>query len=163
MKLIKSTLAIIVVCFLVFYSCTQNNRFDSIEFKDLLSERIKSKINNKNRVEIKIRDLTNFKWDTFFVISPYSKISTLEDNLKIDLKIMDKIQIEKRDDITILVFLEHGKVVKFIEYPRWPGDFSELGEVKFYYPNDAFFEVEEVNRLTSNGKKWLLIKKVDSH
>jgi hypothetical protein len=162
MKLTKSILAITIVFIIVFLSCSQNSSFDSKKFKELLSERIKTKINNKNRIEIKIKDFTNFEWDAFFVIPPYSKIFTLENDLKIDLKMMGKIQIEMRDDINILVFVKHGKVVKFIEYPRWPGDFSELGEVKLYSPNDALFEVEEANKFTSDGKKWLLIKKVGS-
>lgn len=158
MKWIKITMAIMIV-FIVFLSCGRNSGFDAKEFKELIGERIKTKIDNKKRIEIKIKEFTKFEWDAFFIIPPYSKISALESHLKIDLKMMRNIRIENRDDIVILVFANQGRVVRFVEYPRWPGDFSKLGEVKFYSPNDAFFEVEENGGIASNEKKWLLIKK----
>jgi hypothetical protein len=154
----KSILIIlqIIIAMVIIISCGQDKKYESAKFKELLTEIIKSKINNPNRIEIVLKDLTDFKWDSFIVVPPYSKLSDLEKELKINLKMIECTDIERRDDINILVFVQKGQVIKFIEYPRWPGDFIKLGKKKLYTPNDAIFLVEETDVNTIGGKKLIL-------
>jgi hypothetical protein len=157
-RIIKSIFIPTIIVMAFFISCSRDRKYESIKFKKLLIDKIQTKINNPNRIEIIMKDLTDFKWDSFIVIPPYTKLSLLENELKLNLKKVECTEIEKRDDINVLVFIQNGQVIKFVEYPRWPGDFSELGKIKLYAPNDAIFIVEETNEFTSDGKNRLILK-----
>ena len=42
----------------------------------------------------------------------------------IDLKSIEHFGIESRDDINLIVFIKNNSPIRVIEYPRYPGDFS---------------------------------------
>ena len=94
-KLLVITLCIIT---LVFSACSGNNE----KFEAKLSEQ-------KEVSKVKLTELTDFKWDYAYFISPYVSKEEIEKIISIKL---DEIQDNNNNDSTIyVVFTEKNKVV----------------------------------------------------
>jgi hypothetical protein len=107
---------------------------------------------------LNISESTDFGWDSLLILTPYSQPENIEQRFKIDLSKTKHSNIEMRDDINQLIFFGGGKPVRMIEYPRYPGDFAD-NKVEFVKRNDAIFEVLVTNEKTSDGNKWIKLKR----
>lgn len=93
----------------------------------------------KENNEIDISNLSEFKWDRAYLITPYSTEEEIENQL--GAKFNDKSNIDFRDDIYLLIFLHEDEVVQYINLKRQGLDFS-IGENDFLTPSDDRLYVE---------------------
>jgi len=134
----------IIIAFAVCtISCDIFNPYYAKNFEDKLKTSIKNQIEKKGKARIVIKDLTDFDWDYFFCVSPYSELSRVENITNIDVSILKKTRIRYRDDINVLVFIKSDKITKYIEFPIYFGDFMGLkSENLLFSAKNAIFIVE---------------------
>jgi len=140
-------------------SCFHNQkRDDSIKIKleDLF---LKSIINEKTLI-FRIDTITEFKWDKFLIIPPYTKLSTLSKKLHIDLSELKNTGIEYSDNKSILVFIKNNIILKYTEYPRNPGDFSTINSLELFVPDTAIFKLTKTDQKTIDKKDYYIIEKI---
>ncbi|USK80764.1 membrane lipoprotein lipid attachment site-containing protein [Peribacillus frigoritolerans] len=104
-----------------------------------LEKSIFSIVEDKNNSEIRINSLTTFDWEKAFIFTPYSTQEGIEEQLGVNFN--DPSDIDWRDDIYLLVFLNDDKVVQYIEIDRQGADFT-IGEKKHLTPSDDLITIE---------------------
>jgi hypothetical protein len=103
-----------------------------------LEKSIQSIIKDKSKSEININSLADFDWDKAFLIMPYSNQESIKDQLGVEFQ--DPSNMESRDDIFLLVFLNGDDVVQYAELNREQSDFS-IGEKEYLTPSDAWISI----------------------
>lgn len=100
-----------------------------------LEKSISSITEDKNNSEIILTTLTSFDWQKAFLFTPYSTQEGIEEQL--GFKFNDPSDIDYRDDIYLLVFINDDKVVQYVEVERHGADFT-IGEKEYLTPlNDV--------------------------
>ncbi|WP_082892554.1 hypothetical protein [Rossellomorea aquimaris] len=127
--------SVIVLLFLLLVGCSQSD----VQHDTELEEAIYSVVGDQNKSEINIRSLTTFDWEKALLFTPYSTQEGIEEQLGFDFK--DPSNIDTRDDIYLLVFLNNDKVVQYIEIARQGTDFS-IGEKGYLTPSDNVISIE---------------------
>lgn len=150
-----------------------NSLSDSNEyFNDLQNDTIFAKI-IENEILLKLNKdletktidfdtLTHFDWDNMVILPPYSIPDSVGKRLGFSGKVLEKTGINYRDEINVLVFLNIDKVVRIVEYPRFPGDFSENEIIRIRREN-AKFEIIETNQKNVLGDTWILVNLITSN
>lgn len=95
---------------------------------------------------VRLADLTTFAWEKIYIFSPYTSLEKIHQFLGFKWSVARSTGIDYRDDINLLVFVENGKVVHFIEYPRTRADFKPLENSQGLTPERAKFEIQTKNR-----------------
>ncbi|SDN94809.1 hypothetical protein [Bacillus sp. OK048] len=128
-------ITVFILLLLLLVGCSQSNVQQNTDLEDF----IYSIVEDKNKSEISIKSLTTFDWDKAFLFSPYSTQEGIEEQLGTDFK--DPSNINTRDDIYLLVFLNGGKVVQYVEIKRQGSDFSirKKGQLT---PSDDVISIE---------------------
>ena len=125
------TFYILLILFLAWCSNVSHNTG--------LEKSIFSIVEDKNNSEIRINSLTTFDWEKAFIFTPYSTQEGIEEQLGVNFN--DPSDIDWRDDIYLLVFLNDDKVVQYIEIDRQGADFT-IGEKKHLTPSDDLITIE---------------------
>ncbi|PGZ97836.1 hypothetical protein COE51_13305 [Bacillus pseudomycoides] len=114
---------VIIVIFSLYLlvGCSLSN----VQQNKKLEESIHSVVENKSESEIDISSLAKFTWDKAFIFPPYTTQESIDEQLGVHYK--DLSNIDMRDDIYLLVFLNEGKVIQYAEINRQQSDFS-IGE-----------------------------------
>ncbi|MFB1051987.1 hypothetical protein [Paraliobacillus sp. JSM ZJ581] len=100
-----------------------------------LEKSISSITEDKNNSEISLTTMTSFDWEKAFLFTPYSTQEGIEEQLGV--KFNDPSDIDYRDDIYLLVFINDNKVVQYVEVERHGADFT-IGEKEYLTPlNDV--------------------------
>lgn len=68
---------------------------------------------------------------------------TIDEDLGYTWQPARSIGIYQRDDISLLVFTNSGKVVFYVDHPRYLGDFDGNHKQGGYSPDEAIFKVVE--------------------
>jgi len=124
-------------------SCDIFNPYYATNFENKLEISIKNQIEKKGKARIVLKDLTDFDWEYFFYVSPYSNLTKDEVFNKINVDILKRTNIRERDDINVLVFVKKGKITRYIEFPIYLGDFQNLNSrYKLFSAKAAVFIVE---------------------
>ena len=105
-------ISVFVLLLLLLVGCSQSD----VQHNTDLEESIYSIVENENKSLININLLTTFDWDEAFLFTPYSTQEGIEEQLGTDFK--DPSNIDTRDDIYLLVFLNKNKVVQYAEIER---------------------------------------------
>ena len=111
-------LTVVIFTLALLASCNQNR----IDRNTELEESIHSLVEEQKVSEIKINSLTNFDWDQAFLFLPYTTEESIEEQLGVEFE--DPSQIDSRDDIYLLVFMNDQQVVQYAEIDRLKSDFS---------------------------------------
>lgn len=122
-----------MLALLLLVGCSQNKRNTEIE------ESIRSIVEDTNKSEINIKSLANFDWDKAYLFTPYSTQEGINEQLRVEFK--DTSNIDHRDDIYLLVFLNSDKVVQFVEINRQQSDFS-IGKKEYLTPSNALINIQ---------------------
>ncbi|WP_240335299.1 hypothetical protein [Paraliobacillus sediminis] len=104
-----------------------------------LGESVYSIVEDKNNSEISLKSLTSFDWEKAFLFTPYTTQEGIEKQL--DVNFNDPSNIDYRDDIYLLVFMNGGKVGQYVEVDRQGADFT-IGEKKYLTPSDDLIFIE---------------------
>ena len=122
-------------------SCSINEKsLENIIFKEL-----------EKSNELNLSNYNEFNWDSVIILGAYSNIEKVEKEKNIDLSNVSN-SIEMLDYINLIVFLKHGKAVRYSEISRNVADFNDYQEV--IKKNNANF-ILDVNQ---NNSKILKIK-----
>jgi len=120
-----------------------------------IESNLKSKILSGDK-ELVMSELTNFKWDSLLILTPYSRPDKIEDQFHVDLSSVKHSEIEHSDSFNQLIFLYQGKVVNMVEHDRYPGDFSK-NEIEMIARSKAAFSINLTEEKTTDGKQWIEI------
>ncbi|MEH7331065.1 hypothetical protein V7161_00090 [Neobacillus drentensis] len=130
---------VIIVIFSLYLlvGCSDSNVLQNKK----LEEFIYTVVEDKSKSEIDITSLAKFTWDKAFIFPPYTTQVSIDEQLDVHFK--DPSNIDTRDDIYLLVFLNKGKVVQYEEIKRQKSDFS-VGEKKFLTPSSASIKIVRI-------------------
>ncbi|RDV15410.1 hypothetical protein DXT99_10165 [Pontibacter diazotrophicus] len=104
-------------------------------------------------------ELTQFKWDSLIILTPYSNPESLADKFDVNFSSIEHAGIQSRDDINLIIFFDEGEPIRMVEYPRYPGDFAN-NEIRFVRRNEAIYNIVVTDQLSTGGDKWInVIKK----
>lgn len=154
----KFKLSICILLITLLFSCKLNSRAykvsNDIEHLTLLKEEIIS-----GKKIIRFENIVKFEWDSLIILTPYSLSEKVGEKHNIDLKSIEHFGIESRDDINLIVFIKNNSPIRVIEYPRYPGDFSN-NEIEIIEKSKANYTIELTDEKTIDGRQWIrLIKK----
>ena len=152
----KFKLLIYIFSSILFFSCEQNGNNKVSNDKEHL-ELLKKEIISGKEI-IRFESIMKFDWESLIILTPYSWTEQVGKDNKIDLTSIEHFGIESRDDINLIVFLKNNKPVRVIEYPRYPGDFSN-NKIEIIEKSKANFKVELTEETTENGKQWVRLIK----
>ncbi|WP_273127817.1 hypothetical protein [Bacillus weihaiensis] len=130
---------LIFFVFLLLLLLTGYNILNKVSHNVELGKSIYSIVEDVNNTEISIKTLTDFDWDKGFLFTPYSTQKGIDEQLGVHFK--DPSNIDWRDDIYLLVFMEDDKVVQYVEIDRQGADFK-LGEKEYLTPSDDVIIIE---------------------
>jgi hypothetical protein len=98
-----------------------------------------------NATQINLADLTDFAWDNLYIFAPYTTPEQINVALGFTWPDAESSDIAMHDDITLLVFVENGRVVDHVEFPRAQGDFAAAAAAQPYPPEQAVFVLDNSN------------------
>jgi hypothetical protein len=86
---------------------------------------------------VNVSEVAAFAWDRLFVFPPYTSSAQVEKEL--GFRWSESARIESSDSFVLLVFVDRGRVVRFIEQPRSSGDFSPCHRAGGFSRAEAVF------------------------
>ncbi len=137
-SIILSGFSILLSCFLL--SCMDKQKKDDL-IKQKLEIIFHSSINKNTQLIFKLDTITDFKWDNFIVLPPYTNLNKLSNKINIDLGELKGTSIEYADNKTILLFVKSNNVFKYVEFPRFPIDFAGINDFNLYTPENSTFKL----------------------
>lgn len=126
-------LTVFIVSLLLLVGCNQTN------YNQKLEESIQSAVNKENTQELDLKSLTDFDWDKAFLFPPYTVQETIDEQL--GTKFKDPSNMDKRDDIFLLVFMKDNKVVQYTEISRESADVT-IGKRQYLTPSNDLIHIE---------------------
>jgi hypothetical protein len=124
-KKIKNMKKTFLIIFIV--SLTSCESFFQLNFDRDLTHKIKSEY-LKEKKPIDLDNLTDFEWDNYFIIYPYSIPEEIEKKYKIDLSnLSEYVAID--DSKLVLVFIKNKKSIKICEI-KYQVEFTENKKLK---------------------------------
>ena len=128
--LIMRTVLIYVVGALIFSACSQfRGQLDSSEgLEKLIEAEIEASLSG-NMGLVTFSGLGDFQWDQLLILAPYSHLGELEKELGVNLDGLSHFDIDQRNDVALIVFLDGNTPVRVVAYPRSSGDFAEIEPV----------------------------------
>jgi hypothetical protein len=94
----------------------------------------------------RLADVTDFEWDRFYVVGPYSSNERVDRRLGFDWGKAENSDYGKTDGGSLLVFVRDGEVVHAFDQPSTDGDFTCVGEEPLT-PGQAVLRVKRGNVL----------------
>jgi hypothetical protein len=92
---------------------------------------------NGDFIMIDVPRVTQFTWDRVAIFAPYTPADKVREELGSAWP--EAGRIEKKDDFALLVFLDQGKVVRFVDLPRAAFDLAPAARKGGYSHSDAIF------------------------
>lgn len=92
-----------------------------------------------NQTELQVQEQTNFEWDKAYLFTPYSTEDGMSDELGFSFK--DPSNIDMRDDIYLLVFVQNDTVIRYAELKRNGADYS-IGDQAYLTPTESTIYIE---------------------
>ena len=127
-------------------SCRQNEKVRSDRvFEDLIKQNVLS-----GQPILNLDSIAQFEWDSIIILTPYANPADISEQFKIDLSKIATTNIESRDDINVLIFVDDGNLVRVVEYPRYPGDFAK-NDIEFIKRSDARFRITVTHPRSTRG------------
>ena len=112
---------------------------DDMQDRTGLEKSVQSIMMDEDISEIHIKSLTDFDWEKAYLITPYSDQKSIEKQIGVSFK--DKSNMNMRDDIYLIVFIQDDKVIQYAELKRQGADFS-VGEKEYLTPIDDVIKID---------------------
>lgn len=153
-KLLIGCILVILFALGAFYSIRYiNAREQRRNFSRKLAEAVEKKWSNNNAVEVRLKDLTDFTWDRVYIFNPYTSTEKIDKDLDYVWQSAGHTSIYTLDAVILLVFTHKGRVVFYMDLPRYPVDFRGNYKQDGYSPGEAIFNiVKKANQ--DNGLHW---------
>jgi hypothetical protein len=104
---------------------------------------------------VDIGEIDQFAWDRLYVFTPYTPHTTVDAALGFEWAKVHEIDIERRDDINLLVLARGRFVVAYLELPRSRLDFAHISDDHMFTPSSAQFHTR-----TESGSQVVLMTPV---
>jgi hypothetical protein len=90
---------------------------------------------------VSLGSLTEFPWERLYIFPPYTSREVIDRELGFTWKQASRTGIARDDGIALLVFVDAGKVVRYVVQPRSDGDFAAVKTPGGLSRADAVFTV----------------------
>jgi hypothetical protein len=100
---------------------------------------------------IDLTECTDFKWDRLFIFGPYTTARTINKNINTFWLGAYFSRIDSDESITLLIFMNKGRVVQYVEFSRDKVDFSTVANEAGYSSYEAKFTLDERGRVVWHG------------
>lgn len=102
----------------------------------------------KNSKEIDISSATNFRWDTLYLFTPYTDTKKVlkKDNVRY---YNSKLNMEYKDTMNIIAFVNSKKIVTYIKIDRVSFDFEPI-------VNNKIIRDKAVFKVANNDNRYIL-------
>ena len=160
---IYSLVPIIVGLFIMISvkgSSDMDYRLETRDFNVNLIHKLKTTILSNTQSDSKILQLNsvmNFDWDYLLIIPPYCNIDKVSEEQNVPTKQISKTNIHMRDDINVLAFYKDTELINYIEFPRYPGDFSN-NPTQLIRRENARFSIIVTDEKNGVGDNWIKIE-----
>lgn len=104
-------------------------------------------------LNFRLDTLTNFSWDSVFILTPYYPIENMEKNMKIDLADLKKTRIVSDEVSNVLAFIKDGELINFVDLPRDKGDFRNIPSNIIFTKDNCIFELKMTNFKNGSGQQ----------
>ncbi|MBC8162876.1 MAG: hypothetical protein H7Z42_16835 [Roseiflexaceae bacterium] len=104
---------------------------------------------------VDIGQIDQFGWDRLYVFTPYTPHTTVDEALGFAWAKVHELDIERRDDINLLVFTQGRSVASYLELPRNRLDFAHISDDHLFTRLSAQFQAR-----TESGSQVLLLTPV---
>ena len=141
---------------LYFTFLTACSSYVRINLDNLLKEKIQDAVISGKEI-IDFKEMAEFDWDSLIILAPYSRLDVLEQKYNVDFRPIYHTGIDHRENISLIVFFNEGKIVKMVMYGRYPGDFAE-NKSEFVKRDQAKYRVRNTNKKLSGGKDWIVVE-----
>jgi hypothetical protein len=105
---------------------------------------------------VTISAVTDFSWEELYVFAPYTPIQRIQMQLGFKWAEAEKTHIDSSDTFYLLVFVQHGSVVRHFKSPRRIGDFDGLEVRNRFTPGNDTFEIKSFGSNNPNRFKFTL-------
>jgi hypothetical protein len=96
-------------------------------------------------------ELAPFEWSRLYVFPPYTTPEQIDRELGFACASWQRADIEHRDDVYLLIFVDGPRVTRHVAHNRAKGDFAGLHRVGGYTRAEAVFVVD-----SSKGRRRLI-------
>jgi hypothetical protein len=101
---------------------------------------------------IKLKDLTDFKWDRVYIFTPYTRHEKIDEALGFVWQPARSIGIDLHDNFNLIVFTHNGQVASYLTHPRSLGDLANIKKPEGFGPDEAIFVVDEIKQNSADGR-----------
>jgi hypothetical protein len=109
--------------------------------------KIVSSHENHQTATIDFSNLTLFSWERLYIFPPYTSSEEIDKVLGTVWLGSRLTSIESNEGITLLIFTQKSKVVQYLEFPRYLGDFAMAGNKTGYDRTESLFVLDERNNI----------------
>ena len=90
----------------------------------------------------RLTDLTDFEWDGFVAFGPYTTQEVAERALGFPWPEISQFEIDRRDSLSVLVFVKDGLVVRAERHPRCKPDFDRRLSARLFAPGETVLVID---------------------
>jgi hypothetical protein len=159
-RLILIGVALLSLVYIDISSLGKTGKENAEKVKRRLADSVARKRGKNEEVTVKLKDLTDFKWDRVYIFPPYTGLETIDNDLGFVWPQARSIRTDFRDDINLIVFTDNKQVIAYVEYPRSLGNLDGNYKREGYSPDEAIFIVEE-GPLQPDGRPLLRLRNRD--
>ncbi|MBC7494455.1 MAG: hypothetical protein H7221_05550 [Flavobacterium sp.] len=119
-----------ITFFFIFWILVSCKYFNQIKSDEELTTKIEKEISNAKKSDsIDLQKLTNFEWNSYLILGPYSTIEIEQEKYNVDLSNISENGIEMTDYYYLLVFIKNKKSIKICELKKY-GKFDQKKKLK---------------------------------
>jgi hypothetical protein len=159
-------ITIIIIKLFLISACTHRNQEDlksDIELEKKFEQLTSRALIDTTSVKFRLDTLTRFSWDTLIIRTPYYPIENLIEEHKIDASEINISKIHNNDNSNLLLFVENGKIINYLNLPRDKGDFSNIGDKNLILTREnCIFELIKTEQKFVSGQRIVRIKPLTS-
>ena len=122
----RTVLNFVTVALLLLGCSKFDNQLSSDnELEALIAKEVKASL-SENMGLVALTEIGGPEWNQLLILAPYSPLTEVETQTGVDLSSIRHFDIDQRDDIALMVFLDGEQPVRAVAYPRSAGDFAEV-------------------------------------
>lgn len=125
----KNIIMILMLILILLIGCISLRYYNTSKIKE--NTKLKKQIIKivQNSKQIDFSEVTNFKWDTLYLFTPYTDTNKIlkKDGVK---KYNNELDMEYNDGINIIAFVDSKKIVTYIKVNRIDLDFESINNNK---------------------------------
>jgi len=105
-----------------------------------ISKNIARDFESSSGKSVNLAEAVAGSWETVCILGPYMNNDTAKTTLGFEWDVESKTSITSNEGISLLLFVQDGKVIDYAEHPRNQGDFSNLTMKCFPKENAVFIQ-----------------------